>query len=302
MWPGFNPYDGGLHDLVRRAAACEPRVVTSPKVPVDLEICSVFPSRIASAMTLATGVVRRALNSSADFRSAILVTEPSEKAERNVWFTGENIRPPRPDTGWDLTLSFESDQWPGNCYLPLWLLGTDAFGGGSSGFIGNPVRTSVLTNGRPNEPLEVHRRFACAFIRNPEPTRLTVIDALRTIGPVDVYGPITGNPVPSKAETAKNYKFMVCMENDLYPGYVTEKPIEAWASGCIPLWWGLDRDGNLNPDSMVNLASYRGLEGFLDQVAALESNSTLFEETWRRPLITNLPNVNDLITRLRDVL
>jgi hypothetical protein len=48
------------------------------------------------------------------------------------------------------------------------------------------------------------------------------------------------NPQPceDKIETMSNYKFAVCFENVAYPGYVTEKIIDAIVSGVIPLYLG----------------------------------------------------------------
>ena len=59
----------------------------------------------------------------------------------------------------------------------------------------------------------------------------------------DVPGQHCANNVcRSYDAVARNYRYFLCFENDLYPGYVTEKPIEAWASGSVPLWRGIDPD------------------------------------------------------------
>ncbi len=302
MWPGFAASDSGLPDLVRRAAGGDVHVVKSDKESVDLEVCSVFPPRGARAIRLGKALVRRALDSSADYRGALAPVEPSETASSSIWFTGENLRPPPPSAGWSLTLSFESDSWPMNAYLPLWLLGTDAFGGRSTGVLGRPLRLDELKTGRPNSKFSRRPKFACAFIRNPEPTRLAAIEALREVGDVDVFGPMTGRAVASKHETARDYRFMLSMENDLYPGYVTEKPIDAWASGCIPLWWGLDREGTLNPASLVNLADYSGLEAFTERVSALDADKGLLEGAWREPLVQSPPDAAGLVERIETLL
>lgn len=302
MWAGFNSQGSGLPDLIRRVAGGGVVVVDSAKERVDLEVCSVFPSRTAAAVRLGKALVRRALDPEADYRGAAGLVEPSGTAQTSVWFTGENLRPPPPSAGWDLTLSFEADTWTKNAYLPLWLLGTDAFGGRSTGHLGRPLRLDELTTGREDPEFSHRSKFCCAFIRNPEPTRLAAIDALRQIGEVDVFGPITGRMVASKHEVARNYRFMLCMENDLYPGYVTEKPIEAWASGCIPLWWGLDRDRTLNSGSLVNLADFPGLEAFVERVSTVNADEALLESMWRERLVQSPPDVARLVDRVKQLL
>ncbi len=47
-----------------------------------------------------------------------------------------------------------------------------------------------------------------------------------------------GEPVDNKIEWLKSYKFNICFENSSYPGYLTEKLFEAFAAGCIPIYWG----------------------------------------------------------------
>ena len=302
MWPQFTPEGGGLPDLVRRAAGCDVVCVRSDSEPVDLEVCSVFPGRLGQAVRLATGLSRRLLDPSFDYRQTRLTLEPASNATRSIWFTGENLRPPIPGAGWDMTLTFEADSWPNNSYLPLWVLHTDAFGRGDPGFLGEVSRIESLQAGRPHDRFDYRRGFACAFIRNPEPTRLAAINALRALGVVDVFGAHGGKNVPAKMEIARHYRFMVCMESDLYPGYVTEKPVEAWSAGCVPLWWGLDRDGTLNTSAIVNLADCEGLDDFVARVAKIDADASALETMWREPLLTGNYQSDGVVARLSELL
>ena len=44
--------------------------------------------------------------------------------------------------------------------------------------------------------------------------------------------------VPNKTEFLKNYKFSIAYENSGYPGYCTEKLMQAFAAGNVPIYWG----------------------------------------------------------------
>jgi len=45
--------------------------------------------------------------------------------------------------------------------------------------------------------------------------------------------------VKDKIETLKNYRFCICYENMCnIKGYITEKIFDAFAAGCIPIYWG----------------------------------------------------------------
>jgi hypothetical protein len=223
--------------------------------------------------------------------------------QKRVWYTGENQRPP--NGGYDLSFSFETDSLGGtNIYLPLYYLALDWFEDGQiqlglearrSGKVVKPLTT---TTGRQSNVSE-RPKFLCAFVGNPEPIRMRAIKALERIGVVDVYGQAVGRPVPNKFEVAQNYRFMLCFENDLYPGYVTEKPLEAWVTGCIPLWRGLDRNGCLNPLSHLNAASFDSLEEFVNRVENLNNNVMELTAMGREPLFSGQLTIDPAREALR---
>lgn len=58
----------------------------------------------------------------------------------------------------------------------------------------------------------------------------------KLLGP---YYPSYKGEIQSKKETYKNYKFAVCYENVRdFPGYITEKIIDCFLGGCIPIYLG----------------------------------------------------------------
>ena len=92
------------------------------------------------------------------------------------------------------------------------------------------------------------------------------LTALSKIGDVDVFGGIARNTkqttAKEKFEISQKYKFVFAFENDLFPGYVTEKAPEAYATGAVPLYWGSDPRGYINQKSVLNLANFPTLEDF----------------------------------------
>ena len=42
----------------------------------------------------------------------------------------------------------------------------------------------------------------------------------------------------NKLQTLRNYNFVIAFENSDYPGYITEKVIDAFKAGTVPLYWG----------------------------------------------------------------
>jgi hypothetical protein len=91
-------------------------------------------------------------------------------------------------------------------------------------------------------------------------------------------------------------------ENDLFPGYVTEKSIEAWATGAIPLYWGSDPSGFLNQNAMINLANYQSLEHFVNKVEEISTSKEMWEAIASQPILTKRPNLEQVIQTLRRAL
>jgi len=88
--------------------------------------------------------------------------------------------------------------------------------------------------------------------------RLRLIDALAPRGLLDLFGagwsPLIDVPQPwrgrlraalsgvgpceDKRSVLSRYRFALCLENTSWPGYLTEKLIDAIAAGCVPLYLG----------------------------------------------------------------
>lgn len=56
---------------------------------------------------------------------------------------------------------------------------------------------------------------------------------------LEVYGTCTGGkPIVHKANVLSQYRFSVVMENNQTRGYFSEKLLDCFLTGCIPLYWG----------------------------------------------------------------
>lgn len=302
MWEGFDPFSNPLLPILEAATPGPWTVVTDARREVDLEVGSVYPTRWDLARGIGVSAVSRGmLRSPLDVRESFQTPGKSASARVGIWYTAENRRPPA--EGWDATLSFDSDAWPGNAYLPFWQLNSDLFGGSFAGLLGETLSIEAMVSSRQTY-LEVGSRpgFCCAILRNPDPVRLKAIELLKRVGPVDIYGPLARKPVASKVSIFQRYRFALVFENDLYPGYVTEKPFDAWHCGAVPLYWGWDAAESLNPRALVNMATLADPLELVEAVADLERNPDSIGEMASLPLLSRRPNTAPVIELVRRVL
>jgi len=95
-----------------------------------------------------------------------------------------------------------------------------------------------------------------------------------------------GGPVRDKQESIRQNRFCMSFENSSYPGYTTEKLMEAKYAGCIPIYWGnplIDRD--FNPRAFINLHKFSSVSECVDFVIELDNNPEAFSEMQREPLL-----------------
>jgi hypothetical protein len=297
--PAINRSNSFISLLVSEATGRPVEVVSDARALVDVQFTSVqvpLVRRLAVEGRRLTATRLPGRNSGRDTRWRRENPEPKGNARAHIWFTGENVRPPAGP--WDGYLSFDTDPLNGsNAYLPLWWY--------SVGILGTPssIFTSVMPSWdqllRSRDPGKPRPKFACAFINNPEPMRLHAIRALESVGQVDVFGGAVGRPVPDKAAIAQDYRFVVCFENDVYPGYVTEKPFEAWTTGAIPLWRGTDPEGYINPKALVNAAALSNLEEFVSVVSHLDASPSDWRFTASQPILSRPPDLRAALDVIR---
>jgi len=77
-----------------------------------------------------------------------------------------------------------------------------------------------------------------------------------------------------KHNVLREYRFSICYENAVFPGYITEKPFDCWFAGCIPVYLGApDVLRHIPAGTFVdkrNFRDYEELYRYLDGMSANE--------------------------------
>ena len=229
--------------------------------------------------------------------------------EKTIALIWENQRPDY--RRYRFSFSSDFDSYGGrNCRLPVWYAhirwpglipeGLRRDLKASHGFE-PPVELDSLLQPRPAPSAADRELFCCLVARNPEAHRMMCAERLSKIGRVDLFGAIAGKPVRrSKNEILAPYRFNLCFENSIFPGYYTEKPLQAWVAGCIPLyysdrWCSLD----VNPKAMINRMDFISIDEFVRHVASINASPEAMKELYDQPLFTKRPTLDPAIKFLK---
>jgi hypothetical protein len=301
FWPGSErTIENFFIPLISKISESSVRWIKSELGLVDLEVHSVFNSAFK--------------NSSHSFFDRIygklgkqIANDPvtfKRNSNKVMWYSGENFRPPL-HLGYDAFLCYEDETYAANCfYLPLWVLNLNWFALPSShGFISSYNSMSELTAERKIRDGEVKgRKFCCFFANHLNDMRKGALSILSQVGNVDVFGYAGNRSVIDKKLIASQYKFIFCPENDLYPGYVSEKLLEGYQTTALPIYWGIDRDAFFNPQSHLNIYNQGGFSALVPSILEMLADPTLYLEKLNSPLFMRKFDLELLIEKLRNKL
>jgi hypothetical protein len=288
FWPGEDTTKKFILSVVARSKSSNKNVT----------VTSVFPKKPSFFEKAQKSLKYRVLKlSDREYLQKIsygLEKPRTQKNMKNIWYTGENRRPPEDNEAWDAFLSFELDtSIEKNIYLPFWVtrLGQNV----------EEVQEKIDEMLKPRKPIFNKTKFACSFVGNPEPMRLRFIKEFARFHKIDLFGSAFNNRVQDKAKILEEYRFSVCFENDLYPGYVTEKAIESWQSEAIPIWWGLDNAKFLNPGALIDVSEL-GISDSLRQISILSTDETRMYSIRSQPILSKRFDTAMLISSLKSLL
>ena len=95
-----------------------------------------------------------------------------------------------------------------------------------------------------------------------------------------------GGPVKSKLEFQKKYKFSLAFENSKSNGYTTEKIVDAFASGGIPIYWGDPLITNVfNPKAFINANEFETEEALIEFIKKIDTDNQLYLSYIKEPML-----------------
>ena len=134
------------------------------------------------------------------------------------------------------------------------------------------------------------KKFCAALITNvlsyiADFFRLKFIDELNKYKLVDMGGNYknnVGGRVKNKMKFLLDYKFSIAMENTNGDGYVSEKIIDAFASGTIPIYYGSYMiDEYINPKSYILVKGPEDMKEKIEYIKKIDNDDSLYESIIR---------------------
>lgn len=141
----------------------------------------------------------------------------------------------------------------------------------------SPTRRLAVENELQSDRLEAIEYFGqygfSLFGQNwDDLTRLTTEWRKRL---VPILGKISPQPCDNKTVTIAWYKFSICFENMCFPGYITEKIIDCFVAGTIPIYLGAPDIAEWVPrDAFVDrrdFDSWDSLHSYLDEMSEADA-------------------------------
>jgi hypothetical protein len=88
-----------------------------------------------------------------------------------------------------------------------------------------------------------------------------------------------------------HYKFNICFENTDTKDYVTEKLVNAYLGGSIPIYWGTPQVLEwFNPKAFLYLEDVNDMQSLVNKVIELDTNDELYQQMRSEPLLTEIPH------------
>ena len=145
------------------------------------------------------------------------------------------------------------------------------------------------------------KKICGSFVGKTYPLRLHALEILSKTRPVDVYGSSVRKIVQTPYKIANLYDYVLCFENDIYPGYVTEKPFEAYICNAIPLYNGFDKLGYLNPKSSINLFEFDNLSSWSQYITEVDNDNFMYKSIYEQPLLIKRPSLEPAINLIANL-
>ena len=142
------------------------------------------------------------------------------------------------------------------------------------------------------------KKFCAAVISNCKSFyrfRLKFIEKLSKYKKVDMGGKCKNNiisTIKNKIEFLNNYKFSIAMENSNGDGYISEKIVDSFLAGTIPIYYGdYMIEEFINPKSYILIKGDKDMDEKIEYIKKIDNDDNLYKYILgQKPIMLNKIN------------
>jgi hypothetical protein len=85
-----------------------------------------------------------------------------------------------------------------------------------------------------------------------------------------------------------SHKFDLAFENSSYPGYATEKIVQAFAAGTVPIYWGdplIERE--YNGKAFINCHNFPDFDAVIEEIKRVDQDDARYRSMLEEPALVN---------------
>jgi len=150
---------------------------------------------------------------------------------------------------------------------------------------------------------KIKKKFCAAVISNFKSSdgfRIKFINELSKYKSVDMGGSYknnVGGNVKNKIKFLSSYKFSIAMENSEGQGYVSEKILDSFIAGTIPIYYGgYMIDEFINPKSYILIKNENDFLQKIEYIKKIDNNDKLYKAILNEKLF-----INDNLVKIFDI-
>ena len=138
------------------------------------------------------------------------------------------------------------------------------------------------------------KKFCAAVISNHHNSsyfRLNFINELNKYKKVDMGGKYKNNVgfIKNKILFLSKYKFSIAMENSEGDGYISEKIIQSFLSGTIPIYYGSYMiDEIINPNSYILIRNEKDITKKINFIKNIDNDNNIYQKLLKENVFTNI--------------
>jgi hypothetical protein len=159
-----------------------------------------------------------------------------------------------------------------------------------------------FTIARENALKNQRTKFCAAVISNPEGMRIWFINELNKYKTIDMGGRYhnnIGGNVNNKIEFLSSYKFSLGLENSEGDGYITEKIIDSFLAGTIPIYYGdYTVDEHINTKTYILIRDRGDINLKIEYIKKIDNDDELYKSILREKLFID-DNVREKVDNSR---